>query len=183
MNLFPPRRTDGFTVVELLVTTTVLVIVLAYAIPAFTGLMGRARLTAITNTLIGHLQFARSAAVRSGRDRVAVGPCDNSGNWLSGNAWAGGYMVATVAQTGTPTVIKVLRRVDGADLASATITINGSSPRFYFHPDGTSSVSATLSLCDKANPANARAVVVDNVGRIRVSNYVPGGGPITCPPP
>ena len=179
------QRIGGVTLFELLVTLVVLAIVLAYAIPAFNGLIGHTRLTAVTNNLVAHLQYARSTAVRLGRERVAVGPCNSSGAWLKGDAWEPGYMVADVDAdmdaTGTPKILNIRRRVDASDLTGITITTNGPSPRFYFHPDGSSSVSATLTVCDKADPTNARAVVVDNVGRIRTSTFAPGGKQIVCP--
>lgn len=183
MNLTPRRRATAFTFVELLVSVTVLMILLAVGVPAFTELMARTRLTQVTNTLVGHLHLARSAAVKRGRERVAIGPYDSSGDdWLASDHWEGGYMVAIVALGATPTIREVLRRVDGADLRGLTITTNNASPRFYFQPDGTSSVSATLTICDEKNPDNARAVVVDNVGRVRASGYRPGGDPLVCPP-
>ena len=182
MPLIGPHRSTGFTLIEALATAAVLVVVLALGVPLLSDLLHRTRLDAVTNTLLGHLQFARSAAVQRGRDRVAIGPCDSAATWRAQSAWEGSYMVAIVADSEASNIIEVLRRVDGADLVSVSITTNGITPRFYFHPDGTSSVSATLTVCDKADPAQARAVVVDRMGRIRVSEHKPGGGTLGCPP-
>ena len=181
------RRRFGFTLIELLVTVLVLIILLVLGVPAFADLLARTKLTSTANTLLAHLQYARSAAVKRGGGRVAVGPCNSAaqciGNadWPAGQLWQGGYMVATVDTASPPKILQVLRRVDAAELTSVTIDKNGTSPRFFFHPDGSAGGQATVTLCDRRTPTFGRAVVVDTVGRVRVAQYAPGGVALDCP--
>lgn len=60
------RRIAGFTLVELLVTITVLGILLAVAAPSYTTMLEKRRLIAATEGVYAHLQFARSEAVKFG---------------------------------------------------------------------------------------------------------------------
>jgi type IV fimbrial biogenesis protein FimT len=180
MNADRASRQTGFSLIELLVTVTLLSILLALGVPAFTDLIASTKLTSATNTLIGHLHYARAEAIKRGRGRIAVGPYETQTTWLESQSWEGGYMVAAVGATSITTP-EVLRRVDGANLTSIKIKKNGSTPRFFFDTDGSASGIGTLTICDPNNAKHKRGVVVDRIGRVRVSNYTSEGDPLTCP--
>ena len=57
----------GFTLIELMVTLTVMAILLSIAAPSFTSLMAANRMSTQTNEFIGALNLARSEAVRRGQ--------------------------------------------------------------------------------------------------------------------
>lgn len=163
-------------------TVALLAILLAIGIPSFNGLIASTKLTNAANALIGHLQYARSEAVKRGRGRVAVGPYDDSTppDWEASQYWEGGFMVAAVGSASFENPV-VLRVVDGSEFASFTITKNGSNvPRVFFSPDGSASSVGTLTICDINNPSNKRGVIVDPIGRVRVSDFASEGGALTC---
>lgn len=56
--------TRGFTLIELMVTLSVMAIVLSLALPSFASLLASNRISTQTNELIGALNLARSEAVR-----------------------------------------------------------------------------------------------------------------------
>lgn len=58
----------GFTIIELMVTVAVAAILLALAIPSFTGFMARARLEGVANELVADLVYARSLATTQKSD-------------------------------------------------------------------------------------------------------------------
>lgn len=81
------RRSGGFTLLELMITISVLAIMVGIGIPSFRDMMRRNRLASETNSLIGALAFARSEAVKRGM-RVTVCPananqdaCSDAGDW------------------------------------------------------------------------------------------------------
>ncbi|HYN77498.1 MAG TPA: GspH/FimT family pseudopilin, partial [Lamprocystis sp. (in: g-proteobacteria)] len=153
MNAVRAQRQVGFTLIELMFTVGLLSILLAIGIPSFSSLIASTKLTNTTNTLIGHLQYARSEAVKRGRGRVAVGPYDDSTppEWRSDQSWADGFMVAAVGSASTTDPV-VLRLVDGAEFVSFTITKNGTNaPRVFFSPDGSASAVGTWTICDINN--------------------------------
>jgi type IV fimbrial biogenesis protein FimT len=62
------HRTDdqrGFTLMELLVSVTVLGVLTALAVPSFTGMINRNRLVGQSNELLGAIQYARTEAIRT----------------------------------------------------------------------------------------------------------------------
>ena len=60
-------RPGGFTLVELMVTLTVLAILVGVALPSFRDMILNNRRTAIVNDLVSSLLLARSEAIKRGQ--------------------------------------------------------------------------------------------------------------------
>ena len=60
----PQRRLRGFTLIELMVVVALVSVILALAIPSFTGMLARKRLEGVALELGTDLQYARSEAVQ-----------------------------------------------------------------------------------------------------------------------
>jgi type IV fimbrial biogenesis protein FimT len=71
------RRSMGFTLIELMVTLTVAVILIAIAIPSFNYLTVSSKLTTVSNGLVTALNTARMEAIKR-NNLVTV--CSNTGN-------------------------------------------------------------------------------------------------------
>jgi len=167
----------GMTLVELLITVSVMVVVLMMGVPSFQGLMARTKMANAANTLLGHLQFARSEAVKRSTN-VTVCPSADGATCLADAAalWSGGYILRV--DSASPPVLRVVGELEMQGIA---VKKNGSSPRVVFQADGSASgYSSAFTICDMANLANKRAVIVSNVGRVRVSDYASGGGALDC---
>lgn len=79
----------GFTIIELMVTFSVLAIIAAFAVPSFRGLIISNSVASDRDELFVSLNYARSEAVKRGRAvticKSANGTsCDNSLSWNSG---------------------------------------------------------------------------------------------------
>lgn len=182
-----PRRSRlrGVTLIELLVTLAVVAILLTLGVGAFRTLIANAKMTNAANSLIGHLQFARSEAVKRNR-RVEVCPSED-GRTCSATPpvfWQGGYIVAVVNEEGG-LVSPALRRVDGEAMRGVTVG-SGSIEGFIYLPDGTARpdgmVSGTqwaIKICDPGEDERIRQVAVNAMGR----TYVQCNDPslYTCP--
>src|SRR5690606_23692908 len=59
------NRRRGFSVVELMVTVTIVAILAAVAVPSFVGMVNTNRLAAQSNELLSAIQYARTEAVRT----------------------------------------------------------------------------------------------------------------------
>ena len=59
------RRQRGFTLMELLVSITVLGVLTSLAVPSFTNMINRNRLASQSNELLSAIQYARTEAIRS----------------------------------------------------------------------------------------------------------------------
>ncbi|MCS6948045.1 MAG: GspH/FimT family pseudopilin [Steroidobacteraceae bacterium] len=84
----------GFTLLELMVALTVLSILIAVAVPSFREIGLNSRAAAAHSDLVTALSYARSEAVRRGRN-VAVCATTNFTNCTGPNGWPTGWIVFT----------------------------------------------------------------------------------------
>lgn len=111
--LRPPHRSTahlgGFTLVELMVTVSVMAILAMTAVPSFSAMFNRMRVQGTAHELSADLQYARSESVRR---RAAVA--------LARDADGLGY---TITAAGTP--VKAVRFAGGMSMqASSTVTFD-----------------------------------------------------------
>lgn len=182
----PLRWQQGFTLIELMVTISVLAILLAIAVPSFQGLVLSSRLVTTTNDLASALAIARSEAVKRAT-RVTVCKSANSGAaspvCSAGANWQDGWIVfvdsgvaGTVDGTDANNVLRVFQpsvnngmAVDGgvnfgnwiSYLASGVSQGNGNLANGTFTVD--------FASCPDPATNMARSVVVSPTGRVMIS--------------
>lgn len=77
------HRSLGFTLIELMVTLSLLAILTAVATPSFVSFQRNSELTSITNTLIASLNAARSEAMKRNMNAMVV-TANNDKDWSQG---------------------------------------------------------------------------------------------------
>lgn len=185
----PPSQ-RGFTLIELMVTVTVLGVLLSLGVPSFARLIASNRITTQTNEFIGGLNLARSEAVRRG---LAVAIRSNAG---SGVDFAAGWTVFTDGTTTDGSPASPATEADGrliresGALSGKTslkrVTRSGSSGS-YTYADSTDADALYLiftsrgannaggavfyKVCETANTSvKGRIVQVSGVGKISVDS-------------
>jgi type IV fimbrial biogenesis protein FimT len=163
-------RSDGFTMIELLVTLSIAAIMATIAIPIFRDLLLDNRITSQTNDLVLALASAKSEAVKRGVlvtvcSRATDATCAGSTTWDSGwLVFVDGGVAGTV--DGTDVVLQVREPLEGgntlrsANLQRATFQSTGFSSGFF----------GTLRLCDSRGVTEARGVILSAQGRFRRAN-------------
>lgn len=168
------NRGFGFTLIELIVTLTVLGILTGIAVPQFTDFLRNSRRAATINELVGSLSLARSEAVRRG---VQVAVCKTvSGTACvsgAGDTWQAGWLVFVNTDADSPpvvdageTVLKVRTDPAGGYRLRPSAAVNNF---IVFGADGSALQSGSFTYCDTRGVSRARAVVVSPVGRFRLS--------------
>lgn len=176
-NLAPGAATNGFTLVELLVTLSVATILVTMAVPSFSEFVKNNRMITQTNELVTTLNMARSEAVRRGTQitlcKSATGSsCTTSGGWEQG--W---IMFVDAAGSGTVANTSNILRVQSA-LASSVTLRGGTNFASYvsFRSTGATQTIGTaaaaplagvLVMCDdRGFGANSRAIQISTIGRV-----------------
>lgn len=182
----PSSGMAGFTLVELMVTLAVLAVLIGVAVPSFTAITHRNRLTAAANELVAAMQTARMEAIRR-NSRVVLCPtttgsaCAATGaDWTRLLVFVDGN-VNSAYDAGDPKDV-LLRDVQIIRTGTGVAASSGSS-RIWFTADGRVSVggssTASLSLVSSKLPAaeNGRLVQA-SVSRISVCTT--SGTSTTC---
>lgn len=112
----------GFTLIELMITITVLGIIVAIALPGFKSIIDGRKLVGATDNLYAALQYARSEAIKQNSDiQFQV----NAGAWCFGIDDDGADCDCTVPATCTVDgAVKVYNDSDFGDVVLSNATVN-----------------------------------------------------------
>lgn len=186
------RPDSGFSLMELMVTITVLAIVLAVAVPSFSGVIGNSKLRGQASELQAALSYARSEAIRQNLN-VVFCHSDNGINCTIpvNNAWEG-WLVSTAGANLQSPVVPALRT---GIIAAAPMKVSSgpileaanANHAIRFTPQGlarTFTANAPLSdlirvcIASAATDPNIREIQFSSGGRNRVVASDNAG---TCP--
>lgn len=185
----------GFTLTELMVTVVVAGILAAIAVPNFNSLMRNSRLTTVTNTLIAHMSFARSEAIKRRQTVALCGTTNPSApnpacGGIAGD-WTAGWLVFVNVDGIAPATLGVgdilLKRSEGVSGSITVITNATSSTYLEFATDGTSNMPANgiarFAICDDRGTEFGRQINVSALGRPGLSKGQTGAGITSCTAP
>lgn len=171
------KKHSGFTLVELIVTLTVLVILLAVGVPSFISTIRINNVVTETNRMVTSLMVARSEAVKR-RMQVTVAK--------TGQEWEEGWRIFSdldgdgVLDVGDgDTVLKIYTGMrDGFTLRSG----NNIEDWVAYQSTGLGTGSGglpsdTFRLCDDSQDTETgRSIILNNIGRVRLVE-----GTVECP--
>jgi type IV fimbrial biogenesis protein FimT len=177
----------GVTLIELMVTVTVLAIVLSLAVPSMTGLIVANRITNQTSQLIGALKLANGEAVRRAQpvtllsnnaDNYSTGwtvfpDADADGAAASATNTTDGLPLLVAASFGSSATIKRVTRSNPPAPYTYTNASDTARIRLVFTSRGAIAATAPafFRVCDPANPsAKGRIVQVNVVGKISLDS-------------
>lgn len=164
-------KNHGFTLVELMVTLSIVVILATLAVPSFRALIASTRMTSQANEFVAMLAFTRSEAVKRNA-RVTMCKSSDSTSCTTTGTWAQGYIVFTDAGATIGTVDSgedVLRvspaltngstLVGSADVAGPPVVL-GVANFLSFLSNGQSTQSGKWDLCPATTSLPGRDIVL-----------------------
>jgi type IV fimbrial biogenesis protein FimT len=160
------RKQSGFSLSELLVTTTLVSITTAIGVPSMSGVIKNDRLSTQINTLVGHLSLARSQAVTLAQP---VSLCaSNDLATCSSNDWANGWIVYVDADaSGDVSTGDDILRVQEALPGDSTLTSSAGSAITFDDRGFAPANAGSFSLCDDRGAEHLKAITISMTGRVR----------------
>ncbi|MGE0484823.1 MAG: GspH/FimT family pseudopilin [Gammaproteobacteria bacterium] len=200
----------GFTIIELMTVVALMALLVTIGIPNFRTMVANNRVTSQVNLFSSSLQLARSEAVKSNR-RVVVCPSTTGTNCTADVDWNVGWISFVDRGDGT-TIGTPNNQVDDnsggsaaddpcgatagddasddcileyvAGLTPSTMTLKSDASNDYVFYNGLGAINeaATFVLCDDRGAVSARAVFVENTGRVSIRTTKTDGNALTCTP-
>jgi type IV fimbrial biogenesis protein FimT len=144
------------------------------------NLVHEQRLTTQVNQLFTELHLARSESIKRG---VPVVLC-KSGDGVACSTttdWQNGWLVFVDSDDDrTVDANEPVIRVQQALSAGVTLGFGTSYRYVFYKPDGTAWPNATFTFCDPRGAPNARAILITQSGRARISDKSSSDGPLSC---
>lgn len=151
-------KITGFTLMELLITISIMAILTAIAIPSFQSLMTQMRMDSEIHSLITDLSFGRSEAIKQG---VVINVCPSTGQTCNSGTplnWSSGWIVlnTTMAQP-----LRFTAGITHGDTMTSNM-VSGASPTFS--PVGYTQFSGFITLHDSNDDQSLRRCIQFNPG-------------------
>ena len=163
------KKITGLSLVELMVTLSIFVILIAASAPPLKGLIITNRIANVADELYGSIMLARSEAIKR---RQTVALCSTVNNQTCNTAstgWQSGWLIFTdAAEDGLLNDNDVLlRRVSEPSELLSIAWNRGYSLRF--NSRGQTKQAGTFKVCDQTGSSQQPvAIVISRSGRMRV---------------
>lgn len=172
------RISGGFTLTEMVAVIAIAAILMVMAVPGMSTMVKDNRRATELNSFVTSLTLARSEAIKRGTMVTACESTDGATCAATG-AWENGWIVFVNLDGDDPPVVDggetILRVSDGI---SGTLTLRGSGDylnaityrsRGFARSPTAASTGGMFTLCDDRGNTTARAVIISNTGRSRLS--------------
>ncbi|WP_203143959.1 GspH/FimT family pseudopilin [Marinobacter mangrovi] len=151
------NRNRGFTLIELMILLLLIGIVAVIAVPGFRSLVEGHRISSLSNSLIGTLNYARSEAIRRGAT-IAVVP--------TGGSYADGVTVQTNSAP-----VETLRQAEGPGGGVTLVMSSGAAMTFRANGMTGQANSVQYRVCGGGGE-NGTEVTVSPGGIVRSAQIV-----------
>ncbi len=158
----------GFTLVELLLSLTVIAIVLSLTAPSLKEIIMNNRISAQTDALSGALSYARNTAISQNID-VLVCPSSTSGSTNCGATWQNGWIIVGQTSTGGNRLLQSFFTGPNDPILSGVAIAGVTANSVTFDSRGIATTHAHFKICDSRGAAFARSVEVLPTGFIQTS--------------
>jgi len=171
------RFDSGFTLIELMIVLTIIIILMFIGIPSYQSLIAYNNIAAEANALTGDLQYARSNAIKNG---LPVNVCTANTNGgppyaCSGSStWSGGW-VTYINNPPTNTVLRVQQPLTSTDAMTSNSATALSSVSFNYF--GFSAIKGSITVFPQSGSVSPKTVCISVVGNVQLVD----GGDSLCP--
>ena len=164
------RRQSGVYMLDMLIALSVAAVLLSTAIPTYSAVVHKNRISAVTTELYVSLNLARSEALKR-RSAVRVCPSEDSASCRNDGDWSDGWLIfEDVNSNNTAEAAEIIRVVDGFDGQIEMQVAATLSSYVQFQPTGVAigngGNTGEFRLCHSESASYSTAVSVSATGRI-----------------
>lgn len=154
-------RAHGFTIIEMMITVTVLGILSAVALPSLSTFVRDQKVKAATSDVYASIIFARSEAIKRNQNVAICASTDGTGCANSAN-WATGWIVFVDTDgDGLPAAVADIVKKQGAN----DVTLTGTATNLSYRRDGRLAATVTDFTVSATGVSTARCVRIGVSGR------------------
>ncbi|VAW47270.1 hypothetical protein MNBD_GAMMA02-1181 [hydrothermal vent metagenome] len=171
------HRCQGFTLIEMIITLSILSILTAYGIPNYRELKQNQTMTQEINRLSSTINFARSHSIIAG-DHVILCATQTFTACDGNSQWHNGWMVFADANqdrrfNGNDRMLLIENSMSPQLQALASVH----RPTIRFNSVGFApGTNLTIRFCDDRGAAHGKAIIISNVGRPRIAQHISSCG-------
>ncbi len=166
------QKSAGFTLIELMVAMTLLIITMTIAIPSMQSTIQNNRAISVTNDLVASLNLARSEAIKRGVS-VSICPASDQNFTACGSNWNNGWLIFVnpdennvFANSAAEPLIRVQQVTgQGLSISSAPAVTQATYNSAGFAAAGTGNLNFSLTASN-CTGNHARNVAISVTGRI-----------------
>src|SRR5262245_11053389 len=174
------KRSSGITLLELLIAMTLAAVVLGLGAPGFREIALNARRAEQVNALLRGLHVARSTAILRAEPVVLCKSGGGSQCLTDTRAWSDGWLMFANRDRDSPPRVDPGESVLAIQPPAERIVVRANRNAVTYWPFALAGTTVSFVFCDERGSSAARAIIVSQTGRARVSNRDASGRPLAC---
>ncbi|MEX2123917.1 MAG: GspH/FimT family pseudopilin [Woeseia sp.] len=174
-----PPRIHGYSLYELLITLALVALILTLGLPSFGSLVADKRLRVETDALFHAVHLARKSSIVR-RRVVSLCPSIDGASCNPGYDWSDGWILFANVDRDEPPQVDGNEPILARHQVADTVRILANRRGFTLRSTHLRATNGTLVVCDRADRAKPRALVVSYTGRPRVTASDSRGNAYRC---
>ena len=173
------HRHRGYSLYELLLTTTIIALLLFAGFPTFSALTARQLQSIEINALFHAIYLARKESIMR-RRVVSICPSRDGQNCGQGEDWSSGWLMFENKDRDTPPHVDAGEPVLQWHRVAGQVIVKANRRAFTLRSTVLRATNGTLIVCDRQNRVPAKGLIVSYTGRPRVAFTRTNGQPYQC---